>query len=71
MEPNYRIANPSINRKKFIRDAGIITIAGISGISLLHSESLKKEKKVSPPEDLMREHGLLNRILLISWGSMS
>jgi hemerythrin-like domain-containing protein len=43
--------------------AGIITVSGISLLTSCHSEG--EEKEVSPPEDLMQEHGLLNRILLI------
>jgi hemerythrin-like domain-containing protein len=43
--------------------AGIITITTGSLLTACHSEG--EEKEVSPPEDLMQEHGLLNRILLI------
>ena len=42
--------------------------AGTGGILLLSGCTAKKEdedKEVSPPEDLMQEHGLLNRVLLI------
>src|SRR5436190_16940826 len=39
----------------------------ISGMSLINGckEKEGEEKEVSPPEDLMQEHGVLNRILLI------
>jgi len=57
------------NRRDFIRTgvkAGIVS--GIIGIGLF-SACQEKEKgegqEVSPPEDLMQEHGLLNRVLLI------
>jgi hemerythrin-like domain-containing protein len=42
-------------------------VTTLSGLSLLSACSEKKgeEKDVSPPEDLMQEHGLLNRVLLI------
>jgi len=43
--------------------AGIITLAG--GTLLTGCNSEGEDKEVSPPEDLMQEHGLLNRILLI------
>jgi hemerythrin-like domain-containing protein len=43
--------------------AGVITVATGNLIAACHSEG--DEKEVSPPEDLMQEHGLLNRILLI------
>jgi hemerythrin-like domain-containing protein len=42
------------------------TFAGFSGLSLLSGCSGNmKETEISPLEDLMREHGLLQRILLI------
>ena len=43
-------------------------VAGLLGISFLTGCKENKEgedKEVSPPEDLMQEHGLLNRVLLI------
>jgi hemerythrin-like domain-containing protein len=54
------------NRRAFI-SAGIkIAIAGnIAGFGFLAGCNDSDEKKVSPPEDLMQEHGLLNRVLLI------
>jgi hypothetical protein len=56
------------NRKKFIK-TGIITVAGSLALNLIpgcHEKEDKEEgQEVSPPEDLMQEHGLLNRILLI------
>jgi hemerythrin-like domain-containing protein len=65
-------------RREFLKKAGIILVAGSASVlvpSCTTSGSKEKangEKKeedegieVSPPEDLMREHGLLNRILLI------
>jgi hemerythrin-like domain-containing protein len=58
------------NRRDFIRigvQAGIVTgIAGIGLLSACHKEGEGDEgQEVSPPEDLMQEHGLLNRVLLI------
>jgi len=67
--------NPS--RRGFIQNGGLlIASAGVAGLSGLvisctdqnGSKEKKKEKeeeKVSANEDLMREHGLLNRMLLI------
>jgi hemerythrin-like domain-containing protein len=66
------------NRKNFIK-TGIIAFAGITALNVLpgckenpSTSSGEKEEKeegegqeVSPPEDLMQEHGVLNRILLI------
>jgi len=43
-------------------------VTGISGISVLAGCKEKEDddgQEVSPPEDLMQEHGLLNRVLLI------
>src|SRR5260221_4810970 len=52
-------------RKDFIK-TGLITIAGIATLNVLPGCKDKgEEKEVSPPEDLMQEHGLLNRVLLI------
>jgi hemerythrin-like domain-containing protein len=55
------------NRRDFIQKGMQIAVAaGISGITLFGcKEKEGEEKEVSPPEDLMQEHGLLNRILLI------
>jgi len=61
----------STGRRSFLRKAGILlTGAGMifPAIQSAHAKSQEKEKKdeeVSPPEDLMREHGVLRRILLI------
>src|SRR5437868_8611658 len=58
-------------RRDFIKNGLIITLAGSAGLGLLSGCKDKEEKeegdgqKVSPPEDLMQEHGLLNRILLV------
>src|SRR5207253_1160861 len=42
----------------------------LTGVGLLHGteiekKSEEKEAEVGPPEDLMREHGVLKRVLLI------
>jgi len=60
-------SNP--DRRNFVKQSLIVTLSGVAG-SLLPSCKSNEEKKgegqeVSPPEDLMQEHGLLNRILLI------
>ena len=55
-------------RRQFIKtSAALGAVTAISGIALLSGCNEKKgeEKDVSPPEDLMQEHGLLNRVLLI------
>jgi len=58
------------NRRKFIETGFMLAaIGGLTGVSALAGCSSHEEegegKEVSPPEDLMQEHGLLNRILLI------
>ena len=62
-------------RRDFIKSGLIVYLSGAAGLSLLSgckdNEGKEEEKegdegqKVSPPEDLMQEHGLLNRVLLI------
>src|SRR5689334_7335367 len=55
------------NRRNFIGQ-GLTIASGLLGAGLLSGCNEKKEseeKEVSPPEDLMQEHGILNRILLI------
>ena len=56
------------SRRQFIKAGGIFIAA--SGITAAMNtfgkeEEEKKAEEVSPPEDLMREHGVLKRILLI------
>ena len=58
------------NRRSFVETSLIAFVSGSVGFGLLTSCKEKEdddgdEKKVSPPEDLMQEHGLLNRVLLI------
>lgn len=59
-------------RRDFLRGAGTLaTVAALTGCSSAGGSkegatpAEKKEIDVSPTEDLMREHGVLNRILLI------
>jgi hemerythrin-like domain-containing protein len=53
-------------RREFLKK-GILfgTLAGVTGLSLVSACKKEGEEEVSPSEDLMREHGVLNRILLI------
>ncbi|GGI23365.1 MULTISPECIES: hemerythrin domain-containing protein [Pedobacter] len=56
------------NRRNFLeKTLKIAAITGVGGITILSAckEKGDEEKEVSPPEDLMQEHGLLNRVLLI------
>lgn len=71
MEPetNHCHEKAYTNRRSFVKQGFIVTLSGVAGISLVYGckgkEEEGEEKEVSPPEDLMQEHGLLNRILLI------
>jgi hemerythrin-like domain-containing protein len=59
------------SRRVFLQTTGTL----IAGSALMHPlvqdanakerEAVKEGEKVSPPEDLMREHGVLRRILLV------
>ncbi|MBO9732472.1 MAG: hemerythrin domain-containing protein [Chitinophaga sp.] len=58
--------NPAHSRRSFIENGLKTTIiTGIAGIALLPGCGNKEEDEISPPEDLMREHGILNRVLLV------
>jgi hemerythrin-like domain-containing protein len=54
-------------RRDFLLKSGLVTAAvmipGVTALAL--PERAGEEVEVSPTEDLMREHGLLNRVLLI------
>jgi len=58
------------NRGVFLRSGIIFSGAALVGAGLLHAAEAEKkseeqEIEVGPPEDLMREHGVLKRVLLI------
>jgi hemerythrin-like domain-containing protein len=54
------------NRRDFIQKGiQFAVVTGLTSIMFGCGEKGEEEKEVSPPEDLMQEHGLLNRILLI------
>jgi len=57
-----------ITKREFLKRSVTLGSSGILGFSILSGcgkEKEKGEEDVAPAEDLMREHGLLNRILLI------
>lgn len=68
-----RITDESANRREFLKKTGIFLTSGaiiFPAVRQAEAKSKKKEKEkkgeeVSPPEDLMREHGVLRRVLLI------
>ena len=71
LQTNFFNENATASRRTFVRQGLIVSLSGLAGISLLSGCKDKEEKgegegqEVSPPEDLMQEHGVLNRILLI------
>jgi hemerythrin-like domain-containing protein len=55
-------------RRAFIRAGLIVGASALAGATLVSAAAEKKneeEEEVSPAEDLMREHGVLKRVLLI------
>ena len=60
-------------RREFLRKGALIgTLAGAAGISMISSCGKEMEEdEISPAEDLMREHGVLNRIMMIYDNCMS
>lgn len=60
------------SRRDFLRKSMIVGLGGITGLGLLEACNQKEKEEedgegqeVSPPEDLMQEHGVLNRVLII------
>lgn len=62
-----------VGRRNFMKNTGIlltnIFLAGsavqVAGAKPPEKEETKETERISPPEDLMREHGVLRRMLLI------
>ena len=75
MNPNRNVQDRDRNerpfhRRVFLKSGIIFSGAALTGVGLLHGaetekKSDEKEAEVGPPEDLMREHGVLKRVLLI------
>jgi hemerythrin-like domain-containing protein len=58
--------NSVTTRRSFLTKTGIaLATCTTSGLLLAKDDPGKPAEEVSPPEDLMREHGVLKRILLI------
>lgn len=53
-----------MNRRVFLKSGILLGGIALTGTGL-HGAEQEKEEEVSPPEDLMREHGVLKRVLLI------
>jgi hemerythrin-like domain-containing protein len=52
-------------RREFLLAGAALGIGGMAGRSLLAADTAKEAEEVSAVEDLMREHGILRRFLLI------
>jgi hemerythrin-like domain-containing protein len=61
------------SRRKFLTTTATLGLTAVAARSLMADEQEENEAEVeiSAPEDLMREHGVLNRILLIYEAAMS
>lgn len=61
-----KIADQQPSRRAFLRSGIIVGTSAVTGLSFAAAaEPEKKEEEVAPPEDLMREHGVLKRVLLV------
>ena len=60
-----RASNPGSRRDFIVRSGALGAVLSAPAVLIAQPTPEKEEDKVSPPEDLMREHGVLNRILLI------
>jgi hemerythrin-like domain-containing protein len=57
---------PRNRRREFIKKGVLLgTLTSIAGLNLITGCGNEAEEDISPAEDLMREHGVLNRILLV------
>lgn len=57
--------NAVFDRRHLVHAASGLLIASAAGPCRAHAEEIDWARKVTPPEDLMREHGVLNRVLLV------
>lgn len=69
MKTTGHTSKTGFDRRGFIqtgfRLAAVTGISGLSFLSACKEEEDGEGQEVSPPEDLMQEHGVLNRILLV------
>jgi hemerythrin-like domain-containing protein len=62
-QPDCAVNSP---RREFLRKgAWIGTLSGLAGLSLITGCKGTAMEDITPVEDLMREHGVLNRIMLV------
>ncbi len=65
MKKNIDIQFKESSRRNFIRKGSLLIATAPIGTFLKEQNSEEEEEKVSANEDLMREHGLLQRMMLI------
>jgi hemerythrin-like domain-containing protein len=67
MELAVKKADERASRRAFLRSGIIIGTSAIAGLHFTAAAEPQKEEEeeVAPPEDLMREHGVLKRVLLV------
>jgi hemerythrin-like domain-containing protein len=65
-EKSRTVISTENTRRDFLRKGITLgALTSVAGLSLITGCKNETEEDISPAEDLMREHGLLNRILLI------
>lgn len=57
--------NPVFDRRRLVHATSGLLIASAAGPYPTHAAEADPAMEVTPPEDLMREHGVLNRVLLV------
>ena len=59
--------SPSDTRRRFVRQGVLLTASGLAGglAKAAEPKGVDGMERVSPNEDLMREHGVLNRVLIV------
>lgn len=57
--------NPVFDRRHLVHATSGLLIASAAGPYPAHAADTGAAMEVTPPEDLMREHGVLNRVLLV------
>ena len=65
MESQSSLEHQAGRRSFILNGVKLAVVTSLGGIGILSGCKGDDDKEVSPPEDLMQEHGLLNRILLI------